>query len=128
MNDNWQRERQRRQAIWELAELRPGDRSAKAILERLDDLERLDREHPISVCNLSLEQLSELPREPHRIGCWIIRDDSIPEPWKSRFGIALGPAARVVEGFYWQDWADFLQAWERELEHVEQHRGELDED
>lgn len=128
MNENWQRERGRRQAIWELAELRPGDRGAKAVLERLDDLERLDREQPISVCNLSLEQLSDLPREPHSIGCWIIRDASIPEPWKSRFTVALGPAARVVEGFYWQDWMDFLLAWERDLEHVEQHRLELDDD
>lgn len=127
MNENWQRERERRQAIRELAELRPGDRSAKAILERLDDLERHDREHPMSICNLSLEQLSELPREPHRIGCWIIRDASIPEPWKSRFTIALGPAGRVVEGFYWQDWTDFLLDWERDLAHVEQHRHELDD-
>lgn len=128
MNENWQRERGRRQAISELAELWPGDRGAKAILERLEALERLDREHPISVCNLSLEQLSELPREPHGIGCWIIRDASIPEPWKSRFAVALGPAARVVEGFYWQDWTDFLLAWERDMEHVEQHRRELDDD
>ena len=128
MNEIWQRERERRQAIWELAELQPSDRGAKAILERLDELEQLDREHPLSVCNLSLEQLSELPKEPHKIGCWIVRDASIPEPWKSRFTVALGPAARVVEGAYWQDWTDFLLAWERDLEHVEQHRRELNDD
>ncbi|MBF8742086.1 hypothetical protein [Pseudomonas guariconensis] len=128
MNENWQRERERRQAIWELAELQPGDRAAKTILERLDDLERLDREHPISVCNLSVEQLSELPKEPHKIGCWIIRDANIPEPWRTRFTVALGPAARVAQGFYWHDWADFLLAWERDLEHVQQHRRELDDD
>ncbi|WP_175653975.1 hypothetical protein [Pseudomonas sp. Marseille-P9899] len=128
MNNNWQRERDRRQAIWELADLLPGDRGAKAVLERLDDVERLDHEHPISVCLLTLEQLSELPKEPHKIGCWVIRDSDIPEPWRTRFAVALGPSARVSEGFYFHDWMDFLQAWESDLEHVEQHRRELDDD
>lgn len=128
MNYNWQRERDRRQLIWKLADLLPGGRGARAILERLGDIERLDHEHPISVCLLTLEQLSELPREAHKIGCWIIRDADIPEPWRTRFGVALVPSARVSEGFYFHDWIDFLQAWERDLEYVEQHRRELDDD
>ncbi|WP_139834960.1 hypothetical protein [Pseudomonas sp. B35(2017)] len=122
MNENWLRERERRQVIWELAELQPGDHAAVEILQRLDDLERLDRESPLSECQLDLQQLGELPHEAHPIGCWIIRDTTIPEPWKSRFAVALGPAARVQEGWYWHDWTDFLQAWERDTQHIEQHR------
>jgi hypothetical protein len=128
MNEIWLRERERREAIWQLAEKQPGDQSAPAILERLDDLERLDREHPIIECQLSFEQLAELPREAHPVGCWIVRDSEIPEPWKSRFALALGPAARVSEGLYLQDWIDFLDAWQREIEHLEQHRLALDDE
>ncbi|MEB3438068.1 hypothetical protein U8291_13695 [Pseudomonas sp. A2] len=128
MNEIWLRERQRREAIWQLAEMLPGDPSARAILERLDDLERLDRDHPLCECMLDLKQLANLPREPHPVGCWIVRHNEMPEPWKSRFAVALGPAARVSEGFYWQDWMDFLDAWQREVEHLEQHRLALADD
>lgn len=128
MNEIWLRERERREAIWQLAEMQPGDKSAPAILERLDDLERLDREHPLIECKVGFEQLAELPREAHPIGCWIVRDSEMPEPWKSRFVLALGPAARVSEGFYLQDWIDFLDAWQREIEHLEQHRLALDDE
>lgn len=128
MNEIWLRERERREAIWQLAEMQPGDQSAPAILELLDDLERLDREHPLIECELGFEQLAELPREAHPIGCWIVRDSEIPEPWKSRFVLALGPATRVSEGFYLQDWIDFLDAWQREIEHLEQHRLALDDE
>ena len=128
MNEIWLRERERRQAIWQLAEMRPGDPCARAILQRLDDLERLDRDHPLSECQLDLKQLAEVPREAHPIGCWIVRDEQIPQPWKSRFTAALGPAGRVAKGFYLQDWMDFLDAWERETGHLELHRMALDDE
>ncbi len=127
MNEIWQRERDRREAIWQLGELQPGDQKARPILQRMDELERLDREQPLAECALDLQQLSELPNEPHKIGCWIIRDGDIPQPWLSRFAIALGPAARVVEGFYWHDWTDFLHYWAKENDHITRHRQELDD-
>lgn len=126
MNANWLREQERRRALWQLAELVPGDQSARAILERLDELERLDHEVPLSACHLDHAELVRLPREAHPVGCWIIRDADIPEPWRSRFAVALGPAARVQAGFYWHDWTEFLEAWERDVAHVEQHRLALD--
>lgn len=128
MNDLWLRERERRQAIGQLADMQPGDRSARPILKRLDDLERLDRETPLGACQLDFTKLAELPREPHPIGCWIICDQDIPQPWMTRFAIALGPAGRVSEGLYWHDWIDFLQAWKRDLAHLEQHRMAIDEE
>lgn len=128
MNANWLREQERRRALWQLAELLPGDRCSRAILQRLDELERLDLECPLSECHLDQLALAQLPKEAHPIGCWIIRYADIPEPWRSRFAVALGPAARVEAGFYWHDWIDFLEAWEREVAHVEQHRSALDDE
>lgn len=127
MNKIWLREKERRKALLQLADLMPGEPGARPILERLDELERLDREEPLSECPLDLAQLAELPREAHPVGCWIVRDQDIPEPWKSRFTVALGPATRVEDGFYLQDWTDFLDTWERDLAHVEQHREALDD-
>ena len=125
MSEIWVRERQRRLAIWQLAELQPGDRAASEILQCLDELERLDREFPLCDCHLDMRQLAELPSAPHPIGCWIIKDDDIPEPWRTRFSVALGPASRVAEGFYRHDWHDFLDAWECDIAQVECHREAL---
>lgn len=126
-NEIWTRERARREAIWQLDALQPGDRNARAILKRLQELEQLDQEQPLAVCPLGLPQLRELPHEPHPVGFNIIRDTDIPEPWLSRFAVALGPAARVVEGFYWHDWTDFLDAWVKENDHLSRHLQELDD-
>lgn len=41
-NEIWTRERARREAIWQLAELLPGDRNARAILKRLQELDDAD--------------------------------------------------------------------------------------
>lgn len=127
MNEIWQRERDRREAIWQLAELQPGDRNARPILQQLAQLDQLDQEQPLAVCTLNLQQLRELPYEPHKIGFNIIRDADIPEPWLSRFAVALGPAARVREGFYWHDWTDFLYYWAKENDHITRHLQELDD-
>lgn len=127
MNEIWQRERDRREAIWQLAELQPGDRNARTILKRLQELEQLDLEQPLATCMLDLQQLRELPQEPHRIGFNIIRDADIPEPWLSRFAIAAGPISRVTEGIYRHDWTDFLDAWVKENDHISLHRQELDD-
>lgn len=49
MNDIWLREQERRKALWQLADLMPGDRGAQAVLKRLEELERLDHDAPISI-------------------------------------------------------------------------------
>lgn len=68
MSDIWLRERERRKALWQLAELVPGDQSARAILERLEELERLNHEVPLSACHLDHAELVRLPREAHPVG------------------------------------------------------------
>lgn len=127
MNEIWKRERDRREAIWQLAELQPGDQKARPILQRLAELERLDREQPLANCALDLQQLHDLPSEPHPIGFSIVRDADIPQPWLSRFAIAAGPISRVAEGVYRHDWTDFLDAWAKENDHVSLHQMELDD-
>lgn len=127
MNEIWKRERDRRKAIWQLADLQPGDRRAGPILQQLAELERLDQEQPLTECDLDLQQLRELPYEPHPIGIDIIRDGDIPQPWMSRFAIASGPISRVAEGIYRHDWTDFLDAWIKENDHISLHRQELDD-
>lgn len=125
VNGIWVRERQRREAIWQLAEMEPGDPKAAEILKRLDDLERLDREDPLGDCSFDMAQLAELPSTPHPIGCWIVKDADLPEPWRTRFFVALGPVARVVEGYYRHDWHDFLDAWQTDMAHIDRHRDAL---
>lgn len=127
MNEIWRRERNRREAIWQLAELQPGDRRARPILQQLARLKQLDQEQPLAVCTLDLHQLHELPHEPHSIGFSIIRDSDIPQPWMSRFAIAAGPISRVVEGIYWHDWTDFLDSWDKENDHLSKHLQELED-
>lgn len=126
MNEIWRRERNRREAIWQLTELQPGDRRAGPILQQLAQLKQLDQEQPLAVCKLDLQQLHELPNEPHQVGFNIIRDGDIPQPWLSRFAIAMGPISRVVEGVYWHDWTDFLDGWVKENDHINAHREALE--
>ncbi|WP_282413281.1 hypothetical protein [Pseudomonas sp. PS01299] len=126
MNEIWQRERARREAIWQLDALQPGDHNARPILQRLSELEQLDQEQPLAVCTLDLQQLHELPHEPHAIGFNIIRDADIPQPWLSRFAIAAGPICKVAEGVYRHDWTDFLDAWAKENDHINAHREALE--
>lgn len=118
----WLRESDRRKAIWQLDRLVPGDPRAEPILQRLVDIEQLDLVEPLADCHLCLQQLLELPREAHRVGYQIVRDEHIPEPWLTRFAVAHTGAARVTEGYYWHDWTDFLQAWSTENDHIDKHK------
>lgn len=118
----WIHERDRRKAIWQLDRLAPGDPRAEPILQRLTEIEQIDQVEPLAECDLGMQQLLELPSEAHRVGYQIVRPERIPEPWRTRFAVATTGSARVVEGYYWHDWSDFLQAWSTENDHIERHR------
>lgn len=118
------REATRRKALWLLASLSTGDPQALEVLNVLDDIELRDA-HGISSPEsvLTPEQLREaIPTEPHPIGCRIVREENIPQPWRERFLRASVGSTRVAEGAYAHDWEKFLNEWEREMGHLQQHR------
>ncbi|NWL21896.1 hypothetical protein DM828_21605 [Pseudomonas umsongensis] len=118
------RERSRRQAFWELANILPGDPRAVSALTILDEIEQLERlaseskEQPLSVGEV--QRL--VPIEPHSIGCAIVREANIPQPWRERFLLASIGSTRVAEGAYAHDWEQFLAGWQNETRHLEKHR------
>jgi hypothetical protein len=118
------RETERRKALWTLAHILPGDVRALDALEVLDDIEQQERfdtpsmEQPLSV----EEVLRFVPTESHPIGCRIVRESSIPQPWRERFLRASVGSTRVPEGPYERDWDKFLVEWQNEMRHLEKHR------
>nr|WP_250212088.1 hypothetical protein [Pseudomonas fluorescens] len=118
------RETERRKALWTLANILPGDLKALDTLDVLDDIEQRERlasatmEQPLGV----EEVLRFVPTEPHPIGCRIVLESSIPQPWRERFLRASLGSTRVTEGPYAHDWEKFLVEWQDEMRHVERHR------
>lgn len=119
-----QLETARRNALWALANILPGDLKALDALEILDTIEQRERlaaalmEQPLSVEDV----LRFVPTEPHSIGCHIVRESSIPQPWRERFLRASVGSTRVPEGPYAHDWDKFLAEWQYEMQHLEKHR------
>ena len=117
-------EKARRKALWALAPFSPGDTQALKVLHVLEDVE-LREAHLISSPEsvLTAEQLrSVIPTEPHPIGCRIVREESIPQPWRERFLQASIGSTRVPDGPYAADWYKFLSKWEAEMLHLKEHR------
>lgn len=118
------RESARRKALLALASLSPGDPKALDVLDVLDDIELSetnDTSMPASVHSVK-ELRNEIPTEPHPIGCRIVREESIPQPWRERFLRASLGSTRVAEGTYAHDWEKFLNEWEREMNLLQAHR------
>ncbi|MEB0222894.1 hypothetical protein QN407_01770 [Pseudomonas sp. 10S4] len=118
------RETARRNALWRLAYILPGDLRALDALDVLDDIEQRERldtasiEQPLSV----EDALRFVPTEPHSVGCRIVRESSIPQPWRERFLLASVGSTRVPEGPYAHDWNKFLVEWQKEMRLLEKHR------
>ncbi|MCE0782886.1 hypothetical protein [Pseudomonas sp. NMI542_15] len=119
----WQREKQRRRALWQLQGLRPGDPAAAEWLVMLSEVEFLERSEPIGDgYQLTIGQLRSMVPVVDLRGFRIVRDDDIPEPWLERFGQASTGSTRLPEGSYGRDWLRFLSMWEQEMAHLQQHR------
>lgn len=114
----------RRRTLWALACLRPGDPIASdllAILDYLDDQERNDT--PCSDKPLELiEVRNSVSMMRHNSGIDIILERGIPQPWRERFLQASIGSTRLVDGHYGADWDKFLTEWEREMQHLKNHR------
>lgn len=66
---------------------------------------------------LSARQLRLI--ECHNSGISILREASIPQPWRERFLQASIGSTRLVDGHYPADWNKFLAGWEAEIWHLE---------
>ena len=118
------REMARRRALWALTSILPGDAKALDVLDVLDDIELHER-HDTSMPaqTLSVEQLRDsIPTEPHPIGCRIVREECIPQPWRERFLCASVGSTRVPEGPYAHDWDRFLDEWQDVMRLLAKHR------
>lgn len=119
-----ERERTRRRVLWTLASLHPGDSNASdllAILDKVDDLERnnppcSDKPLELVVARNSVSVMR------HNSGIDIILEQTIPQPWRERFHQASIGSTRVPDGPYATDWDKFLIEWEREMQHLQNHR------
>lgn len=118
------RETARRKALWALASILPGAPKALGVLDVLDDIDLRERHDMSSFAQpLSVEQLRvAIPTESHPIGCRIVREADIPQPWRERFLRASLGSTRVADGPYAHDWEKFLDRWEHEMVHLQNHR------
>nr|WP_228732729.1 hypothetical protein [Pseudomonas sp. P42] len=114
----------RRRTLWALACLRPGDPNASDFLAILDDLH--DQERNDTPCSDRLLELPEVRNSVsmmrHNSGIDIILERTIPQPWRERFLQASIGSTRIPEGPYAADWDKFLTEWEREMQHLKNHR------
>ncbi|MHA6181635.1 hypothetical protein [Pseudomonas mohnii] len=118
------RETVRRKALWALVDIALGDQKALPVLDVLDDIERRERFDSVSIeAPSSIEDVRRfVPVEAHPIGCNIIRESNIPQPWRERFLAASVGSTRVAEGPYSHDWGKFLAEWQNEMQLLETHR------
>ncbi|MGV8865073.1 MAG: hypothetical protein ACOH2T_28475 [Pseudomonas sp.] len=118
------RETARRKALWTLVQLQPGDKRALDVLDVLNEVEQQERSDAsfFAQAHGAEDVLSLVPTEHHSSGYRIVRDASIPQPWRERFLQASVGSTRVAEGAYEHDWQKFLKAWLSEMRHLESHR------
>ena len=119
-----ERERARRRVLWALATFHPGDPSASDLLAILDDLDDQERnDTPWSDKPLELIDFrNSVSVRRHNSGIDIILERDIPQPWRERFLQASIGSTRVPDGPYAADWDKFLTEWQREMQHLQNHR------
>ncbi|WP_439885427.1 hypothetical protein ACTACK_07500 [Pseudomonas syringae] len=119
-----ERERTRRRVLWALATFHPGDPSASDLLVILDDLDYQERsdtsfsDKPLEL----IEVRNSVSVMRDNSGIDIILEQTVPQPWRERFHQASIGSTRVPDGPYATDWDKFLIGWEREMQHLKNHR------
>lgn len=117
------RESLRRKAFWTLSHLVPGDPKAAAILDVLADIEAHEligqnRNQPVLDINVARKAALI---ERHSSGVSLVREASIPQPWRERFLQASIGSTRLITGPYAHDWEKFLTEWQAEMKHLDAH-------
>lgn len=122
-----EREKLRRKALWTLSHLQPGDPKAIPVVSALDDIEHQDETAPLLTHVVKVEELRSLViTEFHSSNLQIIREVSIPEPWRERFLQASIGSTRLEAGPYLHDLEKFIDLWTQENQHLEAHRSAID--
>ncbi len=118
------RERSRREALWKLEFMRPGDPAAASVLEVLDGIEASEIIDPLGAgAFMSLEDLRgavEVVSMEGRIP--FVKSTDIPQPWRERCSQASYGSTRSMDGPYSHDWYKFLSLWAKEMDHLSAHR------
>ena len=114
----------RRKTLWALTSLHPGDPQACEHLAILDDLDNQERSSTTSTGKpVNINEIRDsVPVKRHCSGMDIVLELNIPEPWRERFLQASIGSTRLPGGPYARDWEKFLVEWEREMQHLQNHR------
>ena len=121
-----EREKLRRKALWALSDLLPGDPKAIPVVSVLDDIDRQDEADTLMTPVMKAEALRRLVTEFHSSNLQIVREVSIPEPWRERFLQASIGSTRLEAGPYLHDLEKFVHLWTQEIQHLEAHRSAVD--
>lgn len=114
----------RRRALWALASLYPGNPDASEPIAILDHLDAQERSSPpLTGTPVGLEEVRHSVQAQHlKSGIDIVLEHDIPQPWRERFLQASIGSTRLADGPYATDWEKFLDEWEREMQHLHNHR------
>lgn len=119
----YDRERNRRDAIWRLELIEPGSKSAEPFLELLSAIRDADETDPIGEAfALGIHEVVAMVPVTSVPG-WIdyVAHDDIPEPWCERFQQASAGSTATIRGNYAYDWEKFVRLWEVEMDMLARH-------
>ena len=120
----YDRERERRDAIWRLELIEPRSKSAEPFLELLSAIRDADETDPIGeACALGIDEVVALvPITSVSGSIDYVGYDDIPEPWCERFLQASAGSTATIRGGYASDWEKFVRLWTAEMEMIKKHQ------
>ncbi|MBJ2240571.1 hypothetical protein [Pseudomonas sp. MF6768] len=120
----YDRERERRDAIWRLELIELGSKSAEPFLELLSAIRDADETDPIGeACALGIDEVVALvPITSVSGSIDYVGYDDIPEPWCERFLQASAGSTATIRGGYASDWEKFVRLWTAEMEMIKKHQ------
>ncbi|WP_460110411.1 hypothetical protein [Pseudomonas sp. S3_H04] len=97
-------------------------------MSMLDEIAHQDEADRLLRDVAKLEDLRDLVViEPRSSGLQIVREGSIPEPWRERFLQASIGSTRVETGPFLNDFEKFINLWKQENQRLEAYRSAIDE-
>lgn len=120
----YDRERERRDAIWRLEPIKPGSKAADPFLESLAAIAKDDETDPIGEAHtLGIDEVVAMVSVTSAPGVIdYVGFDEVPEPWCERFLQASAGSTATTRGMYAGDWYKFARLWEFEMKMVAKHR------
>lgn len=114
----------RRRSLWALASIHPGSPDVSEPIAILDHLDAQERSRaPSTGAPIGLKEVRDFVQAQHHYsGIDIVVEHYIPQPWREGFLQASIGSTRLADGTYATDWEKFLDEWEREMQHLHNHR------